>query len=104
MVIKKKILKQKGGIPNVLIHYFDSIFVLLEKYNKLLQSYKEFRNTSQNKNDITQLLEYLQLNHNYDINLFSELSVILLRILKPNSRNNEQKIIIGSNLHRQIQM
>lgn len=99
MVIKKKILKQKGGTPNVLIRYFDNIFVLLEKYNNLFESYIKFRytskNLSKNNDDIAELLKNLQSNNSYKINLFKELSIILLKILRDNTINNDEKMIIS---------
>jgi hypothetical protein len=97
MVIKKKILKQKGGTPNVLIRYFDNIFVLLEKYNNLFESYKQFihtsKNLSKNNDNIAELLEKLQSNYIYKINLFKELSIILLKILRDNLLTNESRMI-----------
>ncbi len=96
MVVKKKILKQKGGrIPNVLIRYFDNVFDLLKEYNTLFELRHTVKNLSKNNDRIRELLEELQSNRSYDINLFNELSVILLRILNDNTINNDKKMIIS---------
>lgn len=74
MVIKKKIRKQKGGTPNVLLRYFYNVFNLLEEYNTLFELRHTVKNLSKNNDRIRKLLEELQANSSYDINLFNELS------------------------------
>ena len=94
MVVKKnKILTQKGGTPNVLLRYFDYVFDLLKEYNKLFELRLTSKNRSKMNDRIRELLEELQSDTCYKINLFKELSVILLKILNDNTINNELKMI-----------
>ena len=95
MVIKKKIRKQKGGTPNVLLRYFDNVFDLLKEYNTLFELRHTSKNLSKNNDRIRELLEELQSDTSYKINLFKELSLILLRILQDNPINNDKKMIIS---------